>query len=384
MTRQEDATASLPPAPQGDGPRHRFKTLGEFLDAPVQRRAWAVQGVWPAGASGLIAGAPKAGKSTLCMELAVSLATGTPFMGHRDFAARQEPARVAYVQAENSEERVRKDLDAILCARGLGHMEDALPPDVSRDAWQEHHRASLGYADAVESPPPPQQFVEDWPAVLEGGEWRPREPDLRILSNPSMNLNLETVDMAWLAEQAGDLDYMFLDPLYLLTDANVNDTGDVSALLNGLGDLRRAGCAVIITHQMTDKSRSGSEASRLLGSTFFHAWYEAALFTQRTTGGAFTVNCDNLREMGREDRVLAHGNGVGSWTVVPSEAEATDEIGRPAPRRAGAAAKALELRDLELAEPGITGEAAAERLGVSPATVFRYRASLRQMDEGSG
>jgi RecA-family ATPase len=73
-----------------------------------------VQGIWPAGASGIIGGQPKATKSTTSAELAVSLATGTPMFGLNRFPALSQPVPVLYVQPENTTGRVQRDLQQIL------------------------------------------------------------------------------------------------------------------------------------------------------------------------------------------------------------------------------------------------------------------------------
>jgi RecA-family ATPase len=81
--------------------------LDDFVRQQVSRKQWAIEGIWPEGASGVIAAPPKNGKSTLTVELAVSLATATPMFGIDKFKSNSR-GKVTYVhQGENSDERIR-------------------------------------------------------------------------------------------------------------------------------------------------------------------------------------------------------------------------------------------------------------------------------------
>ena len=64
--------------------------------------------------------------TVISLELGVTLATGTPFLGLSEFPLLTRPAGVTFIQAENSTERVRRDLDHILIARHLGFMDPVL------------------------------------------------------------------------------------------------------------------------------------------------------------------------------------------------------------------------------------------------------------------
>lgn len=326
--------------------------LADFIESDVPRRKWAVEGVWAEGTSGVIAGPPKAGKSTLSLELAVSLATRTPFLGLKQFPVNAQSARVTYVQAENSDQRVRRDLDLILEARELGAMEEV-------------HSLYEPY-DVIG-----ERFVPAW---TEGG-W---VPDLQVLSHPGVDL-MDPAHQDWLMQHVEGRDYLFLDPIYLLASANTNDQGDVMRLSRFLSELRDEGnCGVVYTHQLSDKHSNGTAASRMLGSTLLHGWYESALFTRRTAGGLFTVEVDALREMGQEQKLSIQGNGVGSWSLALKAQDAEDATGQEAPRVAEKLTKIEQLRTLEAEEPGLTASGYADRLkdmGVkaSESTVKRWR-----------
>lgn len=328
--------------------------IGEFLRADVPRRKWAVDGIWAEKRSGIIAGKPKAGKTTIATELAITLATGAPFLGQEAFRCLAHPAPVTYIQAENSTARVRRDFDRILEARGLGFTEpvmDLLDPD----------------GDAVGD-----RFQPLW----EGTGW---EPDLAILSHPGMDLMVGE-DREWLLNHAKGRDYVFLDPAYLLASANPNDMRDVMSLLTFLSEVRdKCDCGVVLTHQMTDKHGGGDAASRLLGSTFFHGWYEGAILVDHLKDDTFKLDVDNLREMSEQRSLVVQGLGVGSWFYVPSAQDKQDARGRRATQSSAKETRKARFRELH-AEHGESwpNDRYAQELGVGTTTIKTYKAEIRR------
>jgi hypothetical protein len=81
-------------------PRYTREAAPSFASGAHAEPQWAVEGIWPAGASGLTAGRPKDGKSSLAVELAISLWTGTPMFGVDAFPSRLPPQPVLYIQQE--------------------------------------------------------------------------------------------------------------------------------------------------------------------------------------------------------------------------------------------------------------------------------------------
>lgn len=71
----------------------------EFVNMDVKPAVWLVQGIWPEGAVGFIAGMGKSFKSFLSLELGYSLASGVDFIGKFKVP---EPRRVLLVQQESS------------------------------------------------------------------------------------------------------------------------------------------------------------------------------------------------------------------------------------------------------------------------------------------
>ena len=85
-----------PPQQRGTADLLPFRSLADLcrdVDAAGPRR-WLIRGIWPAGAYGVHAAEPKAGKTWNALDLAVSVASGTPWLG-RHPRRRSRPVRRA-------------------------------------------------------------------------------------------------------------------------------------------------------------------------------------------------------------------------------------------------------------------------------------------------
>ena len=76
---------------------------------PLEHR-WLVEGMWPAEGVGVIGAHPKQGKTWLGLELAVSISSGTPFLGR--FEVKQPGPALIYL-AEDNDYAVRDRLEAL-------------------------------------------------------------------------------------------------------------------------------------------------------------------------------------------------------------------------------------------------------------------------------
>lgn len=82
--------------------------IGELLGEPPESYAWVVEGRLPAAGLGLVAGKPKAGKSTLVRALALAVARGVPWLG---FPTTAGP--VIYLALEEKRAEVREHFRAM-------------------------------------------------------------------------------------------------------------------------------------------------------------------------------------------------------------------------------------------------------------------------------
>jgi len=195
-------------------------------DAPEQR--WLIDGLWSAAGVGVIGGPPKACKSWLGLEMAVSVASGTTCLGTFRPA---EPGRVLVYMAEDADAVVRERLVS-LCR---------------------HHGVRL---DALEL----YVIVADTLRIdLHCEQQRLREAIARI--RPRM---------------------LLLDPLVRLHGVNENSAPEVSALLAYLRALQREhGAAVVLVHHTRKSGSNGQPGQALRGSGDIHAWTDSAAYLVR-------------------------------------------------------------------------------------------------------
>lgn len=196
----------------------------QLEDADPERR-WLVGTLWARAGVGLIAGSPKLGKSWMGLDLAVSVASGTPCL---DTFEVPEPGAALVYMAEDAAADVKARLRGLCRHRGLDL--DSLPVyvitvptlrlDLDRDQQRLYHTVAL---------------------------LRPR--------------------------------LLLLDPFVRLHKINENDAGEVSAILAYLRQLQRTfDLAVIVVHHSRKNSRPGGAGANLRGSSDFHAWSDSSLY----------------------------------------------------------------------------------------------------------
>lgn len=118
-----ELVALEPPPEEDDAPRPprraltftRFGDLAARVDAAGPRR-YLVRGVWPQGDYGVLSAEPKAGKSWTAADLAVSVATGTPWLGSFPI---DQPGPVTWFVGEGGEGNTVRRVRAVCRARGI-------------------------------------------------------------------------------------------------------------------------------------------------------------------------------------------------------------------------------------------------------------------------
>lgn len=181
-------------------------------------RRWLVRDVWARAAVGIVGGAPKCCKSWFALDLAVSVASGTPCLGR--FPVDDVGPALVFL-AEDTLPDVRSRLAAISASRGLdfpGLAVDVIVEPVVR---------------------------LDIPAH--------RERLIRTLEQRRPRL-------------------LLLDPLVRLHRLDENSAQEISGLLGFLREVQRAfDCAVILVHHASKKQRS-RPGQALRGSSDLHAF----------------------------------------------------------------------------------------------------------------
>lgn len=200
------------------------------LEVPATRTAWLIDQLWADRAVGVIGGGPKLGKSWLALDMAVSIASGTPCLGaFRAYAS----GPVLLYAAEDSASALRNRLEALALLRNV---------DFAR-------------------------------------------LDVRVISAESLRLDR--------ADDQNRLDatvalhrpvMLILDPLVRVHAIDENVAGQVSALLGYLRSLqRRAGMAIALVHHVKKNSSpaSGGAGYSLRGSGDLYAWLDSFLYLRK-------------------------------------------------------------------------------------------------------
>ena len=267
------------------------------LEEACQRNRWLIDSLWARAAVGILGGAPKCCKSWLALDLALSVASGTPCLDnfHVD-----DPGGVLLYMAEDSTAVVKARLHGLCRHRGLSLVD--LPIDVIT------------------------------------------APVVRIDRERDQARLVETV-----RHRAPRL--LVLDPFVRLHRVDENDAGQVSALLGYLRALQRdLDVAVLVVHHARKNGGAGGQAGQSLrGSGDLHAWGDSNLYLRRQQG-ALTLTVEHRAAAAPEpltlqlvaDRddgsahlaLVEHGNepprGAGGLeqTIVATLAAAGEPLGR--------------------------------------------------------
>ncbi len=202
------------------------------VEAEREKSRWLVEGLWEEEGVGILGGAPKSCKSWLALDVAFSVATGTPALGRYEV---NSPGPVLVFAAEDHPARVRSRLEGFAVHRGEDlrraplHLivESALRLDTRRDQGR--------LLEAV-------------------GRYRPR--------------------------------LLVLDPFVRLHRIDENSALEVSGVLAYLRKLQRESHVAILVVHHSRKAGAGSDqvGLSLRGSSDFHAWGESNLYLRRRRG----------------------------------------------------------------------------------------------------
>ncbi len=195
---------------------------------------WRINEVWGEGV-GILGGPPKATKSWFGLDMAVSIASATPLLGH--FEVHDPGPTLVYLA------------------------EDALPQVRSRIAGICQHRKLD--IDSL---------------------------DLHVITAPSIRLDQDADQkrLTFTVEQLRPR-LLLLDPLIRLHRADENSSAEISALLGFLRELQRTcDVAIVVVHHMRKAIRSHL-GQALRGSGDLHAWTDHAIYLTRTGPGGSSI-----------------------------------------------------------------------------------------------
>jgi hypothetical protein len=191
---------------------------------------WLVEQLWCASSVGVIGGAPKCAKTWLGLDMALSVATGTPCLGKYNVPER---GPVLVYLAEDALRAVRERIDGMAQHRGLD---------------------------------------------LE-------EVEIHVITTPVLRLDQDQ-DRVRLWETARRLRprLLVLDPLVRLHGIDENRAGEIAELLAYFRSLQRElGLSVLLVHHTRKNAADGVAAGQgLRGSGDIHAFGDSNLYLRRT------------------------------------------------------------------------------------------------------
>ena len=273
VSRKKRASTDGRRATPAKRPTSPFINYATFLSANIETPRWLIENLWAAGSRGIIGGEPKTSKSTFAIPMALSVATGKPFLGIEEFAV-PEAGPVLLIQEENAPWAVQDLL------RKFAHLYGLLPNE------------------EVKFLPAPEGSLADEIVRITF----PSDAPLRFLNNYGFNLTLD--DHRLLLEdevRTQGTRLVIIDPLYLVMgDTNLNNSHEVGPILQWLMTLSVTyNCAIALVHHWSkanENTRMRRSGQRLMGTAFFHGWLESGIYMQNVTvDGPLTENALSVR-----------------------------------------------------------------------------------------
>ena len=228
----------------------RASSVDSLLGREVKPASWAVEGVWGQEQYGFVAGEPKTFKSTITTDLAISIGTKTPFLGHFP-VVHQGP--VIIVQEENTQEIQHARFSNILRERDL--------------AGKIH-----SYKSGVLELTPPT--------------------DSNVYSIDRSGFTFDNVRKLQALEREISIirpSLVIFDPFQMMTGKlSLRDEGDIAQIFRRLNKIHhRYKCGILIVHHYKKGVEGGPQlgGQRMLGSQALHAWLMCGLYMSRSPEG---------------------------------------------------------------------------------------------------
>jgi hypothetical protein len=196
------------------------------IDALIHKPSWLIERLWTNQAVGVIGGSPKSGKTWLALEMAVSVASGSPCLGR--FAV-LSPGLVLIYAAEDSAEALRKRIETLA----------------------QLHQVDFNRLDV--------HIITVDSLRLDRPDHQDRFESTLLLYKPAL---------------------LILDPLVRVHAIDENIAGQVSMLLGYVRSLqRKTGAAIALVHHVRkNASPNGGAGYSLRGSGDLYAWLDSFLY----------------------------------------------------------------------------------------------------------
>ena len=222
--------------------------LKDLVAQPIPRPKWLVQDVWTQGGCGFISGAPKSYKSWMALDLAVSVATATPWLGTYEVKSERP---VLYLQEEDDLRMVVDRLKSIL---------EGKAPDRFWGGQVTYNGEDLVWTGPSHDVPMAMHIQTGF-----------------IASDPSWQ--------TWLDEVIANNKFSLVIIDTLGTTAGNIDTDIHGELMNKLLKplkilAQKHNTAVCLVHHNRKSAGMGRAGNDMLGSVALHAWVDNAVYAR--------------------------------------------------------------------------------------------------------
>lgn len=230
----------------------------------IPRTSWLVNNIWQRGACGFIASEPKSYKSYVGLDMAISVATGQPFLNDSQFGVKQ--GAVLFLQEE--------DAPAITMHRIQQIVEEKCP-DRFRDGQISFDMSSPSK--------PPLNHTD----LISRLVWTPPVAPIPLALHVRTGfVASDPLWQAWLADFLTEHEFVLtiIDTLGTsIGDVDINDSAKLYVrVLNPLKEISNiSSCAIGIVHHNHKNSDGQRRGQAMSGSGAFHAWTESALYLNK-------------------------------------------------------------------------------------------------------
>lgn len=227
-----------------DGMSLKVESYQDVMGSLSAQPGWLVEGFWARRSHGIVAGEPKTFKSTYVMDLAISVASGKPFLGKYPVL---EKGPVIYVQNENADWIIKDRMQKIINHREL-----------IGKVVQHKNGKKLNVT-----------FPQDLPLYFINQQ------------NYMLNDPIHQEILEGLIEEVKPVLIIF-DPLYLMFDGDLNSAKDLGPVLSYLLNLKnKYRTGVIAIHHYNKSQVNVRGGQKMLGSAILHGFTESSWFLRR-------------------------------------------------------------------------------------------------------
>ena len=225
---------------------------------------WLVEGFWGMNSHGIVAGMPKCFKSTLAHDLAISVASGKPFLNRYKV---DKPGPVIIVQNENADYLMRDRNEKMMYNKKLiGEVEQI-----------RERKFKVSFVDDL-----PITYINQQGFLLDDVSHQKQMEDIVKTIKPRL---------------------IIFDPLYLMFTGDLNSAKDLNPMLSWLIRLKEVykTSVMLIHHYNKGNAGASKGGQRMMGSNTLYGWIESAwyLYKEETQ----IVDAPTVVNMTREFRM---------------------------------------------------------------------------------